>query len=123
MIRRPPRSTRTDTLFPDTTLFRSPSPAAVAGCRRRHLLQPDEGRHRADGILLSRQGRLRRRATAPRMPRDLAPAPAAAAARDPADPAGGPVRRSEEHPSELQSLMRNPSSVFHVKKKKKKKTL
>src|SRR3546814_14046986 len=34
MIRRPPRSTRTDTLFPDTTLFRSPSVVRRAGRRR-----------------------------------------------------------------------------------------
>src|SRR3546814_3951259 len=32
MIRRPPRSTRTDTLFPDTTLFRSNQPMVLAGC-------------------------------------------------------------------------------------------
>src|SRR3546814_16014281 len=51
MIRRPPRSTRTDTLFPDTTLFRSPGPFAhgdEVGCARRAVTQPvcagdDEG--------------------------------------------------------------------------------
>src|SRR3546814_18208931 len=39
MIRRPPRSTRTDTLFPYTTLFRS-KPAAPGGCARRALVEP-----------------------------------------------------------------------------------
>src|SRR3546814_13814603 len=41
MIRRPPMSTRTDTLFPYTTLFRSPRPSR----RRRGLLHPDPGHH------------------------------------------------------------------------------
>src|SRR3546814_13631481 len=72
MIRRPPRSTRTDTLFPYTTLFRSCRPpdaravhAATAGCAR----SPESG------------------------------------------------RRSEEHTSELQSLMRTSYAVFCLKKK------
>src|SRR3546814_12304080 len=49
MIRRPPRSTRTDTLFPYTTLFRSPSPAKAGGKEGRLRAigsRPDE-RHRA----------------------------------------------------------------------------
>src|SRR3546814_4897514 len=72
MIRRPPRSTRTDTLFPYTTLFRS-------GARN--------------------------------PPRCPAPhPPAARAARRP--------QRSEEHTSELQSLMRISYAVFCLKKKK-----
>src|SRR3546814_1494115 len=74
MIRRPPRSTRTDTLFPYTTLFRS--------CRRRRLY---------------RRG-LRRRAR-----------------RSARDRGGG---RSEEHTSELQSLMRISYAVFCLHKKK-----
>src|SRR3546814_6741242 len=87
MIRRPPRSTRTDTLFPDTTLFRSARP-------------------RSDGP---------------------AAHAAAAAARGGARPrpvgqqgAGTefPFRRSEEHTSELQSLMRISYAVFCLKKKK-----
>src|SRR3546814_11120264 len=76
MIRRPPRSTRTDTLFPYTTLFRSP---------RCH----------------SRQGAARPAATAWR--RDAGPLP---------------QQRSEEHTSELQSLMRISYAVFCLKKKK-----
>src|SRR3546814_10519305 len=88
MIRRPPRSTRTDTLFPYTTLFRSHlaahpgadgrqrtrcHPAAETGARCRH-----PARHRCD------------------------------------HPATG--RRSEEHTSELQSLMRISYAVFCLKK-------
>src|SRR3546814_3170235 len=73
MIRRPPRSTRTDTLFPYTTLFRSPR-AALSGTACSP--SPDTGPWR----LL----------------------------RD---------RRSEEHTSELQSLMRISYAVFCLKKK------
>src|SRR3546814_2832021 len=79
MIRRPPRSTRTDTLFPYTTLFRSPdasrdrSPRATrAACPIRRCRCPPNG------------------------------------------------TRSEEHTSELQSLMRISYAVFCLKKKNKK---
>src|SRR3546814_5142036 len=93
MIRRPPRSTRTDTLFPYTTLFRSPA------CRRR------SGR-RSPAPARSSGNRRRRR------PRS--PAGRAGAARRPRRRA-----RSEEHTSELQSLMRISYAVFCLKKKKK----
>src|SRR3546814_1101844 len=73
MIRRPPRSTRTDTLFPYTTLFRS-------GCLPRMVVGPE--------LRLPRLSRVR---------------------------AGRP--RSEEHTSELQSLMRISYAVFCLKKK------
>src|SRR3546814_4608256 len=78
MIRRPPRSTRTDTLFPYTTLFRSPY-----RCR---------WRDRRGSARLRRSGRT----------------------------AGAdcPKSRSEEHTSELQSLMRISYAVFCLKKKK-----
>src|SRR3546814_6618415 len=92
MIRRPPRSTRTDTLFPYTTLFRS---YARKG-------------HRPVGDLVRQQGQARRRQCHHR-PR---PAPAAQYRRDPC--ARG---RSEEHTSELQSLMRISYAVFCLKKK------
>src|SRR3546814_1244782 len=86
MIRRPPRSTRTDTLFPYTTLFRSDEFRAAAsttkmilmvgmGCMMRRLLWIDS--HAANGI----------------------------------------DHRSEEHTSELQSLMRISYAVFCLKKK------
>src|SRR3546814_8843506 len=82
MIRRPPRSTRTDTLFPYTTLFRSCS----IDVRRRF---PAASQSR--------------------------PQARSAARRD-----SGPGRgsRSEEHTSELQSLMRISYAVFCLKKKK-----
>src|SRR3546814_2613998 len=113
MIRRPPRSTRTDTLFPYTTLFRSArrgehTGAVAARDRRRSvdaaaiddddlrvdvlaLQRPEE--HRQVGRLVERRnddGDHRRRVSA----------------------------RSEEHTSELQSLMRISYAVFCLKKKK-----
>src|SRR3546814_10114173 len=89
MIRRPPRSTRTDTLFPYTTLFRSNSTMRLAGAyhaahrRHQHAIDPPRERrgHRRAGD------------------------------------------RSEEHTSELQSLMRISYAVFCLKKKKKTYTL
>src|SRR3546814_14268924 len=84
MIRRPPRSTRTDTLYPYTTLFRSVNDAFSAA-------------HRAHG---STEG------IAHRLP--------AYAGRG----ASVPSARSEEHTSELQSLMRSSYAVFCLKKKK-----
>src|SRR3546814_2931284 len=101
MYRRPPRSTRTDTLFPYTTLFRSPAcqprrrgpVGAAAPCigdrvaQRGHVAQaevhalPGQRMHHVRGI---------------------------------AD-----HQRSEEHTSELQSLMRISYAVFCLKKKKK----
>src|SRR3546814_2833950 len=90
MIRRPPRSTRTDTLFPYTTLFRS---------ARIH----DKPRTQGPPAPERRHGRLRH----PRM--TAAPARALTRARP----------RSEEHTSELQSLMRISYAVFCLKKKRK----
>src|SRR3546814_7825890 len=95
MIRRPPRSTRTETLFPYTTLFRSHSGACVRLLPRLRLVagavvaQPWPGR-----------------AVRFRLP-------------DPVDcRREKPRRRSEEHTSELQSLMRTSYAVFCLKKKK-----
>src|SRR3546814_6194598 len=91
MIRRPPRSTRTDTLFPYTTLFRSGFADGAGGRRRAAARVRGEPRH-------SDQRR---------------PVPAVhhlACER----------ARSEEHTSELQSLMRISYAVFCLKKKKKK---
>src|SRR3546814_6813010 len=90
MIRRPPRSTRTDTLFPYTTLFRS---ALGSGMPR------GGGGASPRGTRGSPRGRRRR-------------SPAAGGS----DPARG--CRSEEHTSELQSLMRISYAVFCLKKKK-----
>src|SRR3546814_16558902 len=77
MIRRPPRSTRTDTLFPYTTLFRSRCGSCSAPGRWAPVVVP-------------------------------VPVLAGVAA---------PRRRSEEHTSELQSLMRTSYAVFCLKKK------
>src|SRR3546814_4143158 len=81
MIRRPPRSTRTDTLFPYTTLFRSTLVSLTASGITMTLNQPCLNQHSP----LSRHSK--------------------------ADP------RSEEHTSELQSLMRISYAVFCLKKK------
>src|SRR3546814_8455562 len=98
MIRRPPRSTRTDTLFPYTTRFRS----AVEGARVRpgRPHRPGDLRHgdRGSGRPLCRD--------------------------DPSDPATRHphellnIGRSEEHTSELQSLMRISYTVFCLKTNK-----
>src|SRR3546814_3690030 len=104
MIRPPPRSTRTDTLFPYTTLFRSPG---------RRALWPYRQIARRDAvaaIALGTDGGYARRRCGHR-------------------PGGGKRRRrkerqcraegrSEEHTSELQSLMRISYAVFCLKKKK-----
>src|SRR3546814_1253615 len=100
MIRRPPRSTRTDTLFPYTTLFRSADahPSRLLG---RRAGEPD--------------ARRRDRARLPG-----APAPRTARSRR---AVGHLAARSEEHTSELQSLMRISYAVFCLKKKKNKRQL
>src|SRR3546814_5606350 len=95
MLRRPPRSTRTDTLFPYTTLFRS--------SRAGRALRPGAGaallpRRLRSGASEADPGRRRLR----RLRR--------------AEAGGG---RSEEHTSELQSLMRISYAVFCLKKKHK----
>src|SRR3546814_9522243 len=98
MIRRPPRSTRTDTLFPYTTLFRSRGERDAAVHHQR--LRRDETRFVA-GQKRNAAGHVFHRAQ-----------PSHRRAGD----------RSEEHTSELQSLMRISYAVFCLKKKKKKHT-
>src|SRR3546814_8981506 len=103
MIRRPPSSTRTDTLFPYTTLFRSSASVILAIMLSICAMWASvhAGRHRQ-----------------PRWPAVLGPW----------GPAGGETKsglkrcwlRSEEHTSELQSLMRISYAVFCLKKKQKK---
>src|SRR3546814_3814841 len=96
MIRRPPRSTRTDTLFPYTTLFRSALQQGAGAPHVRHsgagqvrdgvsgLVAGVGSRHDGAELGVRRAGRI----------------------------------RSEEHTSELQSLMRISYAVFCLKKKK-----
>src|SRR3546814_3223170 len=98
MIRRPPRSTRTDTLFPDTTLFRS----ARAVQPRRNRGRTVERHRRRPGISPDDDGETHRVAFRTRR----------------CDQSHGRSPRSEEHTSELQSLMRIPYAVFCLKKKK-----
>src|SRR3546814_6045131 len=88
MIRRPPRSTRTDTLFPYTTLFRSHHEIPSQTFRRGN--EPRPCAQMAMRTFPSPHGR-----------------------SDAAE-----SRRSEEHTSELQSLMRISYAVFCLKKKK-----
>src|SRR3546814_961955 len=99
MIRRPPRSTRTDTLFPYTTLFRAPD---LPGCKHaRTEFGQSRQRHLAECVceeIRVGKGELRIG--------DIHDQPAA------------PLGRSEEHTSELQSLMRISYAVFCLKKKK-----
>src|SRR3546814_1075410 len=95
MIRRPPRSTRTDTLFPYTTLFRSP--LVIRGYLS---WSASGGRAR----LLDQCGDLQ--------------ADALGAGHLVFEGAGLDHQRSEEHTSELQSLMRISYAVFCLKKKK-----
>src|SRR3546814_7143208 len=107
MIRRPPGSTRTDTLFPYTTLFRSHRPRAAYLGRevqsvRARAQRPAAGAVRTGG----------RAGTGARGPAEQHAAGAEGRAR-----AGAAVRRSEEHTSELQSLMRISYAVFCLKKK------
>src|SRR3546814_4980992 len=94
MIRRPPRSTRTDTLFPYTTLFRSRHPC---GGRAGSGTEPSSPciSPSASPVAVS--------ARVPKSPLSRAPSPR--------------PRRSEEHTSELQSLMRISYAVFCLKKK------
>src|SRR3546814_10322344 len=98
MIRRPPRSTRTDTLFPYTTLFRSEEareavePSASAGDER----SAEDEQQVPDDAAGERSAHDLREAVVDRDERD---------------------DRSEEHTSELQSLMRISYAVFCLKKK------
>src|SRR3546814_6284707 len=91
MIRRPPRTTRTDTLFPYTTLFRS----VRLGCSPRYSASwpHDPAGPSRSNMPLKANDRPHRSKTASRR------------------------ARSEEHTSELQSLMRNSYAVFCLKKK------
>src|SRR3546814_3029457 len=106
MIRRPPRSTRTDTLFPYTTLFRSQT-------GRSKFVQ--YALRACDGWTRPAPG-----ATLPASASRGGFKGAAGGGTDRQGSAGGRRRhRSEEHTSELQSLMRISYAVFCLKKKTK----
>src|SRR3546814_8263232 len=95
MIRRPPRSTRTDTLFPCTTLFRSDP------------VQAGDGALVAGTVFAGHPAVI---AECIDLPEDEAVIELAAART-------AAVRRSEEHTSELQALMRISYAVFCLKQK------
>src|SRR3546814_3583680 len=113
MIRRPSRPTRTDTLFPYTTLFRSSEVVQAEADRLRARLAERE----------ERRDKKKSGTSKPQTDDELTKLKALSErflkqshgenARDP--------ERSEEHTSELQSLMRISYAVFCLKKKKKKK--
>src|SRR3546814_7314742 len=107
MIRRPPRSTRTDTLFPYTTLFRSVRRLGIEG-RQVVLGEPRGVDPQAGkvGVLCAQVFQSHQRLHAFEGQLDL-----------PSQAIGS--GRSEEHTSELQSLMRISYAVFCLKKKKK----
>src|SRR3546814_7567230 len=117
MIRRPPRSTRTDTLFPYTTLFRSSGLVARAGGRwsriGRKRARHQRGRRSVEPDRSGRScalSRFRRRGGG----RECQKLPAG---QHHGGTSGRARIRSEEHTSELQSLMRNSYAVFCLKKK------
>src|SRR3546814_10362493 len=111
MIRRPPRSTRTDTLFPYTTLFRSSLRLARSGAGRRASAdRPRWGTERGAG------------AGGQDLPLPLRTRRGGGFAAQRLGTWRSCEGRSEEHTSELQSLMRNSYAVFCLKKKKQKLT-
>src|SRR3546814_8627961 len=106
MRRRPPRSTRTDTLLPYTTLFRS---GARVGAQGEEL--PDLAQRKADVLCLAHEADAGDRVLV------ILPRPATGGLAWLGNEAAALVR-SEEHTSELQSLMRISYAVFCLKKKK-----
>src|SRR3546814_2169973 len=108
MIRRPPRSTRTDTLCPYTTLFRSACSCERWDCHCRQYLGSIKAGPQAvdlDGAMCTPDCHMR----------PLGPS----VTRTALARISTPRARSEEHTSELQSLMRISYAVFCLKKKNK----
>src|SRR3546814_8628272 len=118
MIRRPPRSTRTDTLVPYTTLFRSPRSVAIPGILVDAVVtvpqQMQTYRGNFDPSLVGYAGNYQRPLASSDPVKRIIARRAARELRDGTSPNFG---RSEEHTSELQSLMRNSYAVFCLKKK------
>src|SRR3546814_10742697 len=123
MIRRPPKSTSTDTLLPYTTLFRSPQPAITVipvpasadPFRQRRRRSGDHGARKREGQQLqgdpAPEHRVPIGSVAAAIVRPFLP-PAGRTAQ----PIERVLSRSEEHTSELQSLMRLSYAVFCLKK-------
>src|SRR3546814_1499803 len=113
MFRLPPRTTRPDTLFPYTTLFRSPDDAVTRRQRDllgNHLLRLGDKTTDIGGIEIDVNPGIRTRVLA----LDRGRAPAQFQIRHQLQRYLG---RSEEHTSEIQSLMRISSAVFCLKTK------
>src|SRR3546814_7767698 len=102
MIRRPPRSTRTDTLFPYTTLFRSAFVRAAEAEAVGQIWNLGASNPQSVNRLV-----------------ELLEGPVTYLPKRPGEPDCTWADRSEEHTSELQSLMRISYAVFCLKKKKK----
>src|SRR3546814_7159551 len=106
MMRRPPRSTRTDTRFPYTTLFRSRGAVSLGMGSRAIFRRAQEQPFFVQAINGLAGG-------------SLVPVPGGVLVRDAEGTIVGAVGvRSEEHTSELQSLMRSSYAVFCLKKKR-----
>src|SRR3546814_5036306 len=108
MLRRPPRSTRTDTLFPYTTLFRALRPGRNGNQRQRHRRE----RHRVRPFILGSIDPFHYQ----KPPARQIAVPTRKMRKD-SSVARPDMMRSEEHTSELQSLMRISYAVFCLKKK------
>src|SRR3546814_9466799 len=131
MIRRPPRATRTDTLFPYTTLFRSGArlpeflgtAARIAGIEKSLLIEQLPNGRIAEVFAQSAQladfeaDRRQMTHAFDRLRGSSLSIPAQKLVPGWGQPAR--MSRSEEHTSELQSLMRNSYAVFCLKKTKK----
>src|SRR3546814_5614925 len=119
MIRRPPRSHRTDTLFPYTTLFRSSPSSMVAlgsfseGLRTKVLPQAMATGSIHSGTMAGKLNGVMPTQTPSGCISELE------SMSRPTLEENSPLSRSEEHTSELQSLMRSSYAVFCLKKKKK----
>src|SRR3546814_4417594 len=111
MIRLPPRSTRTDTLFPYTTLFRS-APQGNRAARIEEIDGVIGGRVDQQREFVDHDARVGGLPGRHPLPGERLIAPGDDLPRQRDDP------RSEEHTSELQSLMRISYAVFCLKKKK-----
>src|SRR3546814_7535728 len=118
MLRRPPRSTRTDTLFPYPTLFRSSVASQIAPIRRLQVWRFSTYYFFTFGAYVALSLWLPRYYMAV-YGLDIAVAGLLGAAFSVPGSAFRAFGRSEEHTSELQSLMRTSYAVFCLKKKNK----
>src|SRR3546814_7330942 len=124
MIRRPPRSTRTDTLFPYTTLFRSIQSGLSTSDDMPEPLSPDRFNEEKAAYTVRGAGQPDLETGIAAIRETLKTLPPRPGVYRMQDARGdvlyvGKARRSEEHTSELQSLMRTSYAVFCLTKKQK----